>query len=180
VNILPVGSADSPENLVRVVGSPLQISYERADLVRLLQNFVDSAQDRVLSASLLARHFLPAYVSYDATYTGGSDVGVVAKDIVNYIDTVPVENAVDVSEIEKAIMDRGGNPDTPTQIAATIYDWDRRMWVEFSEDYLGGPDATDTKVPYNGSPRVTYFIPGTDVSGMSDLPNGERIKLTRR
>jgi hypothetical protein len=180
INILPVGSPDSTDSLVRVVGSPVQITYERSSLVELVQDFIDSLDDRVLSAGLLSRHFLPAYVSYDASYTGGDSPGAIATDLQSYIDQLPVETAVDVSEMEKIIDNHSGNPDTPTKISSTVYDWNRRMWVEFSENQLGGAAATDTKVPYNGSPRVTFFSPGQDVSGLTDIPTGERINLTRR
>lgn len=178
--VLPVGSTDSPESMVRVVGVPVQISYERADLVSLVQDFIDSPSDRVLSAGLLARHFLPAYLSLDVAYSGGESEADVAKAIRAYVDQTPVETPVDVSEMLELVTQRGGNPDTPAKVSATIYDWDRRMWVEFSENELGGPDPEDTKVPYNGSPRVTYFVPGQDVSGLTTIPAGERIKLTRR
>jgi hypothetical protein len=180
LTILPIGSPDSPDSMVRVVGAPIQLSYERADLVALVQDFIESPDDRVLAAGFLARHFLPAYVSYDATYEGGADPAVVAKAIRAYLDQLPVEGAVDVSEIENLISQNGGNPDTPTKVSATIYDWDRKMWVEFTENEFGGPLPTDTKVPYNGSPRVTYFVPGPDVSGATSPPSGERINLTRR
>lgn len=180
LQILPVGSADSVDNMVRLVGTPVQISYERADLVQFTQELIDSSDDRVMAAGLLARHFLPAYVSYDATYSGGTDASVIAKDISSYIDQLPVESPLDVSVMENYITDHGGNPDTPTKVSATIYDWDRRMWVEFSENQLGGALPTDTKVPYNGSPRVTFFSPGQDVSGVSEPPPGERINLIRR
>jgi hypothetical protein len=180
LTVLPVGSPDSPDSLVRVVGSPIQISYERTDLIELIQNFIDSPSDRVLSAGLLARHFLPAYISYDAMYEGGQAAADVAKAIRAHVDSTPVETAVDVSEIEKIITQRGGNPITPTKISATIYDLDRRMWVEFSENQLGGALPADTKVTYNGSPRVCYFVPGPDVSDLTTVPAGERVKLTRR
>jgi hypothetical protein len=126
---------------------------------------------------MMARHFLPAYVSYDAVYTGGSAPSVVAADIFKYIDTLPVEQAIDVSEIEKLIEQRGGNPDTPTKVMIVLHDWDRKMWAEFSENEVGGDE---TKVPYNGTPRVSYSTPGPDVSGQDPLPTGERINLTRR
>jgi hypothetical protein len=178
--VLPVGASDSPDSFVRVVSSPIQIAYERAPLVELVQNFITSRGDRVLSAGLLARHFLPAYVSYDASYIGGSDASVVVRDIIDYISKLPVETPLDVSEIQDLITARGGNPITPTTVSATLYDWSRRMWVEFSQDKLGGPNLTDLKVPYNGSPRVTFFSPGQDVSGASVLPSGERLNLQRR
>jgi hypothetical protein len=105
---------------------------------------------------------------------------VIAADIRKYVEQTTIETAVDVSEIERRVMDHGGNPETPTKVSATIYDWDRKMWVEFSENYLGGPNPTDTKVPYHGSPRVTFFMPGQDVSGLTVVPDGERVNLKRK
>lgn len=176
IRILPVGVPDSLDGELNLVGVPVQIDYEAADVVARLQEFIESSEDRVTSANLLARHFLPAYVSYDASYSGGSAPSVVAEDIISYIDMLSIETPVDVSEIEKLIDQRGGNPDTPTKAIITIHDWDRRMWVEFGENKLGG---TDTLVPYNGTPRVSALISTPDVSGQSPTPDGERINLTR-
>ena len=178
--VLPVGSADSVDSMVRVVGAPLQITYERADLVSLVQSFVDSASDRLIGASMLARHFLPSYVSYDAVYVGGAEPAVIAKDIRDMIDQTPIETPLDVSEVERLIESRGGNPDTPTTLSATVYDWNRRMWVEFSENAIDGAGAISSNVPYHGSPRVSSFMPGQDVSGLDVIPVGERINLRRR
>lgn len=175
-SILPIDSADSLDNFLTIINSPIEVSYERADVVQRFQEFLDSPQDRVTSASMLARHFLPAYISYDADYVGGSAPSVIAADIFAYIDTIPVEEPVDISEIEKLIVQRGGNPSTPTEAIMVLHDWDRKMWAEFSEDQVGGDK---TKVPYNGTPRVSFCIPGPDASGQNPLPSGERINLTR-
>lgn len=174
--LLPVNSPDSTENLLSLVGAPLQISYERGDIVQNVQDFLDSPEDRVTTANMLARHFIPSYVYYDAVYIGGSAPGVIAKDISSFIDNLAVEEPVDVSQLQQLIENRGGNIETPTAVFILIHDWDRRQWVEFSENRIGG---TETKVPYNGTPRVSFFVPGPDVSGQSPLPEGERINLTR-
>lgn len=176
-SILPVNSEDSTENFITLVGTPIEVSYERADIVQKFHEFLNSALDRVTAANMLARHFLPSYVSYDATYSGGSAPSVIAADIYKYIDTLVVEQSVDVSEIEKLIEQRGGNPTTPTKVVIVLHDWDRKTWAEFSEDEIGG---LKTLVPYNGTPRVSYCTPGPDVSGQVPLPAGERINLTRR
>ncbi len=175
-HILPIDSEDSPENFISLIGAPIEISYERADLIQKFQEFLDSPQDRVTAANMLARHFLPSYVSYDASYVGGSAPSVIASDVYSYIDTLPVESPVDISELEKLITGRGGNPITPTEAVVILHDWDRKMWAEFSQNQVGG---SDTKVPYNGTPRVSYFVPGPDVSGQDPIPTGERINLTR-
>jgi hypothetical protein len=171
--ILPVNSPDAPDNYISLVGTPVQISYERADAVAALQEFLDSPEDRVASANMLARHFLPAYVSYDVLYSGGSAPSVLVKDILDYVNNLPVETPLDISEMEKMVTKRGGNPETPTKASITIHDWDRKMWVEFGDNELGG---TQTEVPYNGTPRVCYFIPGYDPSTSTET-SGERINL---
>lgn len=171
--VLPVKSPDMPDNYVTLIGTPVQVSYERAEAVEALQEFLSSAEDRVASANMLAKHFLPAYVSYDVKYTGGSAPSVIIKDIIDYINNLPVETPLDVSEMEKLITQRGGNPETPTKVSISIHDWDRRVWVEFGDNTLGG---ASTEVPYNGTPRVSYFIPGADATTVNDIV-GERLKL---
>jgi hypothetical protein len=175
--VLPQGVADAVPNYLNLVGIPIQISYEKADLVSDFQDFVDSPEDRVTAANLLARHFLPSYVSYDATYTGGSAPSVIAKDIFSYIDSLGIENPVDVSVLEDFIAKRGGNPDTPTKVITVTHDFSRNRWAEFSENQLGGLIA---KAPIDGTARVSYYVPGQDVSGQEPTPTGERIKLTRK
>lgn len=181
--ILPLESADSLDGYLNLAQTPIEISYERAEVVKQFQDFLDSPEDRVVVANMLARHFLPAYVSYDAIYAGGSAPSVVAEDIIEYIDNLPIETPIDVSEVQRKIEDRGGNPDTPTSVVALVHGWDRRIWAEFSENSVGLTDETDptkTSVPYDGTPRVSYFVPGPDVSGQEDIEDGERINLTRR
>ncbi len=175
-SILPVGSTDSQDNFLVLFGIPLLINYEQAPIIQQFQNFLDSADDRVVSANLLARHFLPTYVSYDASYTGGSAPSVVAQGIIDYINSLAIETPIEVSQLEKVIDDAGGDPQVPTTVFVSLHDWSRNIWVEFSNRQIGG---TTTDVPYNGSARVSYFIPGPDVSGESPLPLGERINLTQ-
>jgi len=176
IKLLPVGSEDKPGNYVDLPNSPIQIQYERSSLVSDFQDLLDSAQDRITSANFLARHFLPAYISYDATYNGGSVSSTVAKKIIEYIDTLPIETAIDVSEIQDIISKNSGDVDTPTKVISIIHDWSRVRWVELNENELGG---TTTKVPYDGTARVSFYRPGPDVSDEDTIPAGERINLTR-
>jgi hypothetical protein len=176
LSILPVGSMDSKDNYINLFASPIQITYEQAPIVQQFQDFLDSPEDKVTAANMLARHFLPAYVSYDATYIGGAAASDVAISIIDYINSLPIETAVDVSVIEGKIIDHGGNPETPTKIVVVIHDWDRKIWAAFSENKLGG---TTLIVPMNGTGRVSYFTAGPDVSGQTTIPPGERINLTK-
>lgn len=176
LSVLPSGSSDRPDNFLNLVGSSIQVSYERASVVESVQTFLDSPQDRVMVANMLARHFIPAYVSCDASYTGGSPTTDVAKAIIEYLDNISVESPVDVSKLEEKIIQKGGNPVTPLKVMVELHDWSRKIWLEFSENQVGG---TETNVPYNGTPKVAFFRPGPDVSNETTIPSGERIRLTR-
>lgn len=176
-SVLPVGVTNSPSKEVPVVGASLGITYERAPILSEFQLFLDSGEDRVTVANMLARHTLPAYVSYDASYSGGSSTDVVAADIIAYIRSIPAESPVDVSRLEEQIIRRGGNPDTPTEVVILVHDWSRRVWMEKGKNEVGGRSLS---IPYDGTVRVTQFFPGKDVSSLRVVPSGERIKLTRR
>ena len=175
--LLPVGSSDSQDNFLNIIGSSVQVSYEQSELVQQVQDFVDSAQDRITSANFLVRHFLPAYISYDAEYVGGSATSVIADDIIAYLENIAVETPIDVSEVQALIDARGGNPITPTFVQTLLHDWKRKTWLEFSDNQLGG---SETSVPYDGTPRVSCYVAGPDKSQETEATTGERIKLTRR
>lgn len=174
--ILPPSSPDSVENRLSLVGVPLRIDYEQGSIVQTVQDFLDSPVDRVTTANLLARHFLPSYVYYTSQYIGGSAPSIIAQDIISFINNLSIETPIDVSLVQQLIENRGGNLETPTSIYIVLHDWDRKRWVEFSANKIGG-DVT--LVPYNGTPRVSFFIPGPDVSGQATIPEGERILLTQ-
>lgn len=174
--VLPTTAADSDEAMVSLIGSPAQITYEPSPVVASVQDFASSPNDHVTSADILVRHLLPSYISYEATYLGGSAPSVVAEDIIEYISTLTVATKVDVSEIEKKITDRGGNPETPTKVYALTHDWSRKRLAEISENYVGGSSSS---VPIDGTYRVITVIPGQDVSGQSTVPYSENINLTK-
>lgn len=173
--IIPADVDDSLDQHTEVLEIPVQIAYERSDAVSSVDGFVNSNEDRVASANLLTRHMIPSYVSYDVNYSGGSSPGVITKDITDYLESLSIESEIDVSELEKLLIQRGGNPDTPTTAYITIHDLNRRVWMEFDQNKLGG---SSIKSPFKGSTRLLYSKPGVDASG--EVPEtGERIRLTQ-
>ena len=108
---------------------------------------------------------MPAYISFDASYYGGWGRRHYRKDIISYINNLTVETPIDVSVIQDFFSKHGGEHDYPTSVQALIHDWSRRVWVEFSENQLSG---TTTDVPYDSSPRVSFFVPGPDASGANN------------
>lgn len=176
LKVLPVTATDSEDNMISLLGSPIQVTYEKASVVSDVQNFASSADDHVASADILVRHFLPSFVSYEAAYVGGSAASLIATDIIELIDALGIEATIDVSVIQKAIEDRGGNPETPTKLYVLVHDWDRKQWAEMSQNAI---NMSALVVPYNGTARVISFTAGPDVSGLTTLPFGEKINLQK-
>lgn len=174
--ILPEDVEDSEDSLIDVVGSSIQIDYARSATVSQVQDFVDSTSERVTTANMLVRHFLPSYASFHGTYVGGSSVTVIGDEIKTYLDNIPIDTEIDVSEIAKRIDDRGGNPETPLTVYTLTHDWDRKMWLGKDQNKIGG---LSTDVPINGSARVLYIISGDNASTEAEAPIGESIFLTR-
>ena len=82
---LPVGFNDTIANKVPLEGSPLRITYDYAPIVDQVQRLMISEADRVLCANPLVRHFLPSYVYFDMTISGGNSIAKMAAEVVDNI-----------------------------------------------------------------------------------------------
>lgn len=176
-SVLPVGSTPELENEFPLAGSNIQVTYDIAPLVDDLQRFFDSPQDRVLVANTLVRHFLPSYVSLDAEYVGGSSTDIVAKDIINYINTIdPSRNILQVNKIVDLIRRKNATDVTlPIFVVSLTHGIDRKIRGMRSENAIGGSELAFFK----GNFSQNYFISGPDTSTESVRPDGEQIFLKR-
>lgn len=175
--VLPVGSTAELDNQFNLSGQNLQITYNNAPIVDDLQTLFDSPQDRVTAASLLVRHFLPGYVMLDATYSGGSDVGSVATEIIRYINNIDPDTAeIRTDLIQDVIKRRGaGTADLPLTVIALFHGTDRRIRGMRSTKSIGIGDTPFFK----GIFKQTYFIAGPDTSEETIRPSGEQVFLRR-
>jgi hypothetical protein len=145
--ILTEGVDDHPSNATQVTNQNLQISYSRVPLITDVQNFVTSQVERVICSNPLARHLIPYFVRFDLNYTGGSTEEVVVPDVEEHINNLYPTDLLEVSDIEKIVMDRGATSITnPLDLIALIHNPDRSIWAERSQDSLGAS-------------RLTTFIP---------------------
>lgn len=176
-SILPVGSTPGLANEISLSGQTIQFTYDNAPLVEELQRFFNSPLDRVVAANYLLRHFLPAYVYLDAAYVGGSDTGVVAKDLIDYINTIPpAVNQIIASTVEKLIQQRGATQVTlPITLIALVHDVDRKIRGLRSQNIVGAGSLPI----FNGTYAQTYFISGPDTSLIQPRPDGEQVFLVR-
>lgn len=175
---LPVGLDDQPSNRVILDARGFRIDYEYAPVVAQVQSVLSSDADRVLCANALARHFLPAYVYFDVSYSGGNSAATIAQALVDYVDGLSAVDALDVSKLEKVLHQNGVTRyDHPVRVITLTHDLDRRI-VGTQSDNLVDDDA----IAYNGTNRTTFFIAGPDQSSVedeADVPVGERTRLVR-
>jgi hypothetical protein len=176
---LPVGFDDRPESLLKLEGRSFRIAYDYSPIVAQAQRLMTSETDRVLCANVLARHFLPSYVSFCVTYRGGNRASVLADALIDYIDGLPALEELDISKLEKVLHSNSAESYShPVYVWTVTHDLDRRLVGARSDDRL-----SDDDIPYNGTNRTTFFIAGADYSATedeTDIPYGERIYLTRQ
>jgi hypothetical protein len=136
-SILQQGVTDSPRNATEISGQNIQINYERATLIADVQNFIGAETERVVNESPLARHLIPHYVRFDLNYVGGSTTDIVTADIETYIKGVFPQDAVEVSDIERIVSNRGASSiQNPVDLLAIVYDIDRTVQAQRSQDRL--------------------------------------------
>jgi hypothetical protein len=126
---------------------------------------------------MLARHFLPAYVMLDATYSGGASEEAVATDVISYINNIdPDTNEIRTDLVEDTIKRRGANTvDLPLTLIALFHGTDRRIRGMRSETSIGIGDTPF----FRGTFKQTYFISGPNTSKETPRPAGEQVFLRR-
>lgn len=177
--MLPVSFDDRPENLLKLEGRSFRVTYDYAPTVAQVQRLMSSETDRVLCANVLARHFLPSYVSLCMTYEGGNAPSVVATEVIDYINGLPSLEELDISKVEKILHANSViRYDHPFFVWTVTHDLDRRLVGARAENRI-----SDDDVPYNGTNRTTFYIAGANYSATGedvDIPPGERIDLSRQ
>lgn len=177
--VLPEGFEDTIANHLAMDGKLLRIRYDYAPLVDRVQSLLTSEADRILCANPLARHFLPSYVYMDVTIQGGNASSKIAADLISDIESLQPTDALDVSQLENALHRNSViRYDHPLWVITVTHDLDRRMVGVRSMNRID-----DDAIVYNGSNRISFFIPGPDQSNAAneeDIPDGERIRITRQ
>jgi hypothetical protein len=176
-SVLPVGSTADLDNEFSLAGQNLEVTYNNAPVVQDIQSFLDSPLDRTTNANMLARHFLPAYVMLDATYSGGASEEAVATDVISYINNIdPDTNEIRTDLVEDTIKRRGANTvDLPLTLIALFHGTDRRIRGMRSETSIGIGDTPF----FRGTFKQTYFISGPNTSKETPRPAGEQVFLRR-
>lgn len=176
-SVLPVGAAAGIDNQFNLAGQNLQITYDNAPLVEDLQTLYNAPLDRVTASSMLARHFLPGYVIFDAVYSGGAGESDVATEIIKYINNIDPDTAEIRTDLLQDVIKRkgAGTADLPLTVIVLFHGIDRRIRGMRSTKSIGIGDTPFFK----GNFKQTYFIAGPDTSGQTTRPVGEQVFLKR-
>jgi len=178
-SFLPIGREDRLTQTIPLHGQSLQIQYDHSPLVNQIHRFLISPKERTVCANPVGRHFLPSYISAEIRYTGGSAPSVMGEKIQSAINLLsPVDPLSLATQIEKVLDNNGANDWAhDIYLVAVTHDINRRLVGNRSRDRLGG----DEPYFFNGSNRISFFIPGTVIaSGSGDAAEpGEQLKLTQ-
>jgi hypothetical protein len=131
------GVDDDPANATILSNQNILITYERADLVSSVQNYISSDVERVVCSSPLGRYLIPHFVRYDLRYVGGSVESVVVPELEQQIRDLFPFDALESSDIQKIVLDRGATSITnPIDIIAIVHFPDRTIFAARSQNAL--------------------------------------------
>lgn len=107
--ILLEGETDNLGNAITITGQNIQVNYDYSSLTEAIQLFASSELDRVVTASLLARHLLPNYLYFELVYQGGSSAEVVQEDVEAYLASLGPDDSVQASSLQALATRRGAS-----------------------------------------------------------------------
>jgi hypothetical protein len=156
------------------LGQSFRVNYKYVPEILEFDAFARSDEERVLDADVLMKHFIPAVVDVEATYTIDPTNPLTASEedvkeaIVKFIDTLKAGENLDASDINQVIMEnidqsrtRRAKIEHPISMRAVIYNTDGTRTILESTDSLAVPD--ETIPPYTTrplSPRTSHWIAG--------------------
>lgn len=151
--ILENGVSDDPSNATQLSGHNIQVSYDRSQLTEDVNNFITSETERVVNESPLGRHLIPHFVRFSLRYTSGSTEDLVTQDLAAYVTDNPPNEAIESSDIQKIVSNRGATSiENPIDLIAIVHNPDRTVYAARSQNALTTgrlsafvPDVLDVK-----------------------------------
>jgi hypothetical protein len=158
--ILVEGVDDDPNNYTELVGTSVQVNYERMPLIGHVHSYVMEKRNRVVCESPLARALFPTYIRTYINYRGGGSKDDVRADLVGLIEQTIPERDLETSDMHHVVRRLGSSyVRQPITVVGIGHQNDRSIWVTRSEDAIRAG-------------RLSAMIPdddGTTVEGSSYL-----------
>lgn len=131
------GANDRPQSATTLYGQSVQVNYEHAPLVRAVQDFALSEEERVVCASPLGRHLIPHFVRTEIRYSGGPKTADAQRQIETIIHATFPESQLEVSDIVSELTRRGADSViNPVTLYALVHNVDRTVSMEKSADRI--------------------------------------------
>jgi hypothetical protein len=175
--ILPLGTVDYPTYRVPLYTGNIAVGYTRSPDVEQAQALVSSDSYRITNANQLVRHFLPSYVSLEVTYTGDPRPEALYAKVSDLFMNMYGTDVLELSSVERLLYRLGVTTiNRDIQLITLTHDLHRRIVGDRTNTVLGGL----FDVPYKGSGRTTFFIPGPNKSGETAVRTpGPAIRFTK-
>ena len=81
------------------IGTTMKIEYNSDPTIGSIQTFVDDSDQRVVTADLLSKHSLPAFVDMDIEFKGSLDTVDLIPLVEDFIDTIPFQQTLQASDV---------------------------------------------------------------------------------
>lgn len=81
------------------IGTTMKIQYNSDPTIGSIQTFVDDSDQRVVTADLLSKHALPAFVDIEIEYKGSLEPEDLSPLIEDFINTIPFQKTLQASDV---------------------------------------------------------------------------------
>ena len=81
------------------IGTTMKILYTSDPTIGSIQTFVDDSDQRVVTADLLSKHSLPAFVDMTIEYKGSLEPADLIPLIEDFVDTIPFQQTLQASDV---------------------------------------------------------------------------------
>lgn len=160
---------------IAFIGQSFRVNYQYVPEVITFQDFVESDSERILDGDVLVKHFIPAVVDVEVSYTTDPNnpttptVDEIKAAVTTYINKIPAGDPLDASDIVDVIYQlidpsraRNVIVEQPISMGATIYNTDASLTIVSDQNRLEIPEETIpafSTAPL--SPRTAHWIAGT-------------------
>jgi hypothetical protein len=168
------------------LGQSFRVSYKYVPEVVSFQDFAESDSERVLDADMLVKHFIPAVVDMEISYTTDPNnpntptADEIRSAVVNYIDLVPAGAPLDASDIIDVVYslidpnrERNVIVQLPLEMTATVYNTDASLTIIQDTNRLQIPEEEIPAFSTSPlSPRTAHWIAGNIVINATETTLG--------
>jgi hypothetical protein len=118
-----------------IAGKNVRVNYLRSPTTEDVHTFITADTERVVNASVVAKHLLPTYLTGIINYTGQMEETKALTNITDMVEGLSPDDRLEISDVSALLTNLGASYiQTPVVLAAFVQNMDRTMYVRFIED----------------------------------------------